>query len=215
LPHFKKIKRKYKEFLQKKLPIYYWTKYNHSSKNRFQVFPQSIISIASNCNFEIAKKGLLSVNSSWFNGDKRRVTSEFRLDVNSSFFCDGDFKLYQGASIYVAPKAKLVIKGFGFMNMNSTLNCFDYIELGNDVAIADNVTISDSDNHSINGQKITAPVIIKDHVWIGKNSLILKGVTIGEGAVIAAGAIVTKDVAPYSLVAGVPAKVIKHNIHWK
>lgn len=53
-------------------------------------------------------------------------------------------------------------------------------------------------------------IILEGDNWIGANAIILKGVTIGEGAVVAAGAIVTKDVPPYSVVAGVPAKIIKN-----
>lgn len=52
-------------------------------------------------------------------------------------------------------------------------------------------------------------VIIEDDVWLGTGAIILKGVTIGRGSVIAAGALVTKDVPPYSIVGGLPAKVIK------
>lgn len=52
-------------------------------------------------------------------------------------------------------------------------------------------------------------IVIEDDVWIGCNAIILKGVTIGTGAVIAAGAVVTKDVAPYSIVGGNPAKLIR------
>lgn len=52
-------------------------------------------------------------------------------------------------------------------------------------------------------------IVVEDDVWIGANSIILKGVRIGQGSVIAAGSVVTKDVAPYSIVAGVPAKQIK------
>lgn len=52
-------------------------------------------------------------------------------------------------------------------------------------------------------------VIINDDVWIGAGAIIVPGVTIGKGSVIAAGAVVTKDVAPYTLVGGVPAKEIK------
>ena len=55
----------------------------------------------------------------------------------------------------------------------------------------------------------TTPVVIEDDIWIGANAVILPGVTIGQHSVVAAGAIVTKDVPPHSLVAGVPAKVIR------
>lgn len=54
------------------------------------------------------------------------------------------------------------------------------------------------------------PIIIGDDVWIGMDSMILSGVTIGQGAVIAAGSVVTKDVPPYAIVGGNPAKVIKY-----
>lgn len=59
---------------------------------------------------------------------------------------------------------------------------------------------------------IQAPVRIEKDVWIGSNCVILPGVTIGEGAVVAAGAVVTKDVASFSVVAGVPAKAIKSRV---
>lgn len=54
-----------------------------------------------------------------------------------------------------------------------------------------------------------APVIIEDDVWCGANVTILKGVTIGRGSVVAAGAVVTKSFPPYSIIGGVPAKLIK------
>ena len=55
-----------------------------------------------------------------------------------------------------------------------------------------------------------APVIIEDDVWCGANVTILKGVTIGRGSVIAAGAVVTKSCPPYSIIGGIPAKVLKY-----
>jgi acetyltransferase-like isoleucine patch superfamily enzyme len=88
------------------------------------------------------------------------------------------------------------------------------IEIGNDCLIAPFVYIVDS-NHSIvknkriNQQRNSSEkIVIKDDVWLGSNVTILKGVTIGEGAVIAAGSLVNKDIEPYSINAGSPSKVI-------
>jgi maltose O-acetyltransferase len=106
------------------------------------------------------------------------------------------------------------------------------IKIGNQVAISDNVTIYDTDAHSLNhilrhkefvevvilnnlikdAKELdvkSARVIIEDHVWIGFNAAILKGVTIGKGAIIGASSVVTKDVEAFTIVAGNPAKVIK------
>ena len=89
-------------------------------------------------------------------------------------------------------------------------------EIGNNVNLAQGITVtalnhnfSDS-NKRIDEQGVsTTPVTIEDDVWIGANAVVLPGVKIGNHCVVAAGAVVTKDVPPHSLVAGVPAKVIK------
>jgi acetyltransferase-like isoleucine patch superfamily enzyme len=62
---------------------------------------------------------------------------------------------------------------------------------------------------------MTKPVHIGNHVWIGMNVMILKGVTIGDGAIIAAGSVVNRDVPERCLAGGVPAKVIKENVQWE
>jgi acetyltransferase-like isoleucine patch superfamily enzyme len=88
--------------------------------------------------------------------------------------------------------------------------------IGNNVNLAQGITVT-ALNHNFNDttRKIdeqginTKPVVIGDDVWIGANAVILPGVTIGRHVVVAAGAVVTKDVPPYSLVGGVPAKEIK------
>lgn len=182
----------------------------------FHVCPKSIVDIDKTAKVSFAS-GELVVNDSWFATRKRRYVSEFRLDRDSTFVCEGDFKLYQGASIYVAPGAKLVVRGGSFLNTNATLNCFHYIEIGKGCAISDNVCIADSDTHCIDGQKdkVMAPIVIGDHVWIGKNVTVLKGVTIGSGAVIGAGSVVTKDVPGNTVVAGNPARPIKEIESWR
>jgi acetyltransferase-like isoleucine patch superfamily enzyme len=90
------------------------------------------------------------------------------------------------------------------------------ITIKNDVLIGPNVFIA-SFNHNVKKNKLIRlqgdsgkEIYIGNDVWVGAKAIILAGVTIGEGAVIAAGSVVTKDVEPYAIVAGVPAKLIKH-----
>ena len=65
----------------------------------------------------------------------------------------------------------------------------------------------DTDQHELPGQGLlVAPVVIEDRVWIGARAIILKGVTVGHDAIIAAGSVVTRDVPPHATVGGVPAK---------
>lgn len=93
------------------------------------------------------------------------------------------------------------------------------IEIGNNVLIASDVYITDHD-HGVATRLtmsdapasrilIYAPVIIEDNVWIGQKAIVLKGIRIGFGSIVAAGAVVTKDVPPFSVVGGVPARLIK------
>ena len=86
------------------------------------------------------------------------------------------------------------------------------ITIGDDVLIGQNAVIATL-NHAMDparrGDMIPAPVRIGNQVWLGANVTLLPGVTVGDGAVVAAGAVVTKDVPPRTIVAGVPAKVIK------
>jgi len=84
------------------------------------------------------------------------------------------------------------------------------IRIGNDVSIGPEAVILSMghDPHSSDFSSTGGEVIIGDHVWIAARAMILPGVKIGEGAVVAAGAVVTKEVAPYTIVAGVPARPV-------
>ena len=86
------------------------------------------------------------------------------------------------------------------------------ITIGDGVLIGHNVVLATA-NHDLEPSKSRKlhykPIVIGDNVWIGSNSVILQGVTIGEWSVVAAGAVVTKDVEPFTVVGGVPAKFIR------
>lgn len=88
------------------------------------------------------------------------------------------------------------------------------ISVGNHVAIGPECVFfgAGHDPSGLDLPDTAGDIIICDHVWIGGRSVILQGVTIGEGAVVAAGSVVTKDVAPYTIVGGVPAVKIKDRI---
>ena len=89
------------------------------------------------------------------------------------------------------------------------------VRIGRNCLIAANVSLLDSDGHGVSladrgkANPISEPIVIEDNVWIGANTIVLKGVTIGRGAIVAAGSVVTRDVAPMTLVGGNPARTIK------
>ena len=130
-----------------------------------------------------------------------------------SCYCDWRVYVYSGGRVYVGIGATLKVEE-AYMHYNCTIECFHNYRKA--IKIAQEVIIRDSDNHEIirTGYKKTAPIVIHDNVWIGTRATILKGVTIGEGAIVAAGAVVTKNVPPHTLVGGVPAKIIKEKISY-
>lgn len=124
----------------------------------------------------------------------------------------------QGSSVVIGDRT-FIGKG--------TMTVANNIFIGSDVMIAWGTCIADHNSHSINFSNrrndvidwlqakknwdgiICSPVTICDKSWIGFNSIILKGVTIGEGAIIGAGSVVIKDVPPWTIVAGNPARIIR------
>lgn len=108
-----------------------------------------------------------------------------------------------GRALILCTRAKLIIGNYVMIGPQVTIITGDHKINAIGKYMAD---VSDSEKDPEND----LPVVIEDDVWIGANSTILKGVTIGEGSVIAAGSVVTKNVTAYTVVGGVPAKIIKN-----
>ena len=121
---------------------------------------------------------------------------------------------------FIALPRKLTIGESTHINRGCILQPFAPIIIGNNVSISHrcNIMAGGHDVNSVDFAGDHRPIQIDDYVWIGVGATVLRGVHIGEGAVVCAGAVVTKDVAPYDIVAGVPAKKIaerKHELKYK
>ena len=137
--------------------------------------------------------------------------------------------------IFEGRTGEVIIGDHCYIGAASSIISRERIELGNHVTIAWGVTLYDHNSHSLDPQDRriavnhfyehygqsscfnllewngveSSPIKISDHVWIGFDAVILKGVTIGEGAIVGARSVVTHDVEPYTVVAGNPALVVK------
>lgn len=118
-------------------------------------------------------------------------------------------QFYSGVRLEVGKDAVLKIGNGTYLNRNTQIIAEKQVDIGCNCQISWDVVIMDSDLHPVyGGVREDKPIIIEDHVWIGCRSIILKGVRIGAHAIVAAGAVVTKNVAPYTIVGGVPARVL-------
>lgn len=148
-----------------------------------------------------------------------RGKTSLKMGRESEMTFHGSARICNGCRITIEDGGKLVLGRDVFINENSRITACSEIRIGDGCWIGWDVNIIDTDFHKIIGNKEIKPFVsgisIEDHVWVGARAMILKGVTVGTGAVIAGGAIVTRDVPPGCLAAGNPARIIKENIEWK
>lgn len=188
----------------KAMPDNAWKNYCNFASENINVQPGFRV----DCRFPKSDKKYVIV------GEDSMVSASFIFETNSG-------------CVTIGPKS--FVGGSTFISINS-------ISVGSNVFIAWGCYFYDHDSHSIdyherrndiqqqlndykNGRNFicnknwsvvnSAPIIISDDAWIGMNSIILKGVTVGEGAIVASGSVVTKDVPPWTIVGGNPAKIIK------
>lgn len=123
--------------------------------------------------------------------------------------------LRRGCHLYLeGPGASIHVGARTSIHERTELRAAGSITVGEDCDISWDVLVTDSDWHQLDDGPSDAPVRIGNHVWIGAKAAILKGVTVGDGAVVAAGAVVTRDVPRGAVVAGVPARVVRTDVSW-
>lgn len=128
--------------------------------------------------------------------------------------------LERAVRLSLGDNARVIIGDNTYLGDGTCVLAVDEIKIGAGCAISWHVVIMDTSSHPVGqiGEKLEtkiAPVVIGDHVWIGSRAVILKGVQVGEGAIIANNSVVTRNVPPRTMVAGNPAKVIKENVAWE
>jgi acetyltransferase-like isoleucine patch superfamily enzyme len=169
------------------------------------------------------------------NTDIKNVSLQVRNPIENKIYLEvGENSVINGSFIFEIQNGKISIGNRTFIGGGMFI-CIEGITIGDDVMFSWGCTVADNNSHShiwhqrkddvlewkrgLDENKIgvykdwthvkRGKIIIKNKVWVGFNSIILKGVTIGEGAIIGAGSVVTKDVPDWAIVGGNPAKIIK------
>lgn len=168
-----------------------------------------------------------------------QVDSDARFDVPGRFLIGYDpmsednlLRVENGGALTVRGPQTIALKSGSRVNVDGgdleigdatftgrcEIHCLDRVTIGDGCGIGDRVVIRDGHPHTsfVDGASVpaTAPVTVEDDVAIPGHAILKQGTTIGEGAIIATGSVVTRDVPPGTLVAGTPATVRKTNVDW-
>ena len=132
--------------------------------------------------------------------------------VRLSFYRKMGMKIGVGSCIfrkcYLQQLDKITIGNHCIIGFCCRLAGRGTLTIGNNVNVSSYVILETGSHDLVTFESVYKPIVIGDNAWICTRAIVLEGVTIGEGAVVGAGSVVTKDVPPYSIVGGVPAKII-------
>lgn len=182
-----------------------------------------IMSIARRIKSNLDIKKIKSIGDGFIIGQSSTIIGGDSIIIGNDFHAGSRLKLQVWSkcnNTHVMEEYNSLLKigdSVSFME-NVMISCVSQITIGDGVLLGDNVFISDN-SHGKTGEEIDlpplerklfvkGPILIEDNVWIGRNACIMGNVCIGKGAIIGANAVVTHDVLPNTVVAGVPAKEI-------
>jgi carbonic anhydrase/acetyltransferase-like protein (isoleucine patch superfamily) len=169
--------------------------------------------VAPTGSIQLSEGASLDFNANWMGGHYAR--GHLGIGPDSTLKVTGKALIMDGG-IFVVGFGGVCTLGNASFNSRCNINCMKELTVGDDVLVGEETVIRDTDFHHVltSDKPMAMPVHIGNHVWIGLRCIILKGVTIGDGAIIAAGSVVTSDIPPHSMAAGVPARVKKENVEW-
>ena len=167
----------------------------------------------------VREGGALRIGLGPFGLSSEHDTSVVRVRPGAELRCEGVGGLRRGVRVVVDGGRLSFGHGTNVNGTGTKILCATGITIGAWCTFSWDVQVLDNDFHTITVDGVerpsAAPVVIGDRVWVGTRAVVLKGVTIGDGAVVAAGAGVSKDVPAGAVVAGVPAKVVGSADSWR
>jgi acetyltransferase-like isoleucine patch superfamily enzyme/coenzyme F420-reducing hydrogenase beta subunit len=174
------------------------------------------------CVLDINRRAHIIVNDIFRLGIQRikksKLESRLYIEDGATLEVNNEVTISYGANIEIFKNAKLTFGGNTWCNINLTIICMEQIDIGRYVTIGRNVSIRDTNgDHYIARENYQTyiPVVIKEKAWLASGCTIMPGVTVGEGAIVGANAVVVKDVPDHAVVAGNPARVIRENVLFK
>ena len=153
-----------------------------------------------------ARKTTASINGAYHTDEELRALMSRLV----GYRVDDGFRLFP--PVYTDFGKNIKIGKDVFVNSGCCFQDQGGVTLGDGCLVGHNVVFATLDHDKCPGRRgdmTAAPIVVGKNVWIGAHATILKGVTIGDGAIVAAGAVVTRDVPPNTIAAGVPARVVK------
>lgn len=199
---------------------YLFIKYNFFSNHVLRNNKYKFLLPTRNALIKLEKGAKLILNGNFILGTPQmkgsHIEGRLLIQENGTLVIGAEgFEQFAGMYIRVMPKGELEINGL-VANEGCSITAGKKIHIGSGSLFARDVTLRSDDVHYINEDDYepSKPITIENHVWVGQGATILKGVTIGHDSIVAAKSLVVKDIPCNSLVAGVPAKVIKQNVNW-
>ncbi len=167
---------------------------------------RSRIHVARGARLKLSKKSLLTLGLAPLGSSGANI----ELRPHSTLQINGFVQLLRGSRIAVNWGAEVTVNDGTYLNEGALIDCDERITIGANCALSRNTAVMDTDSHRIirPGARRSSPVVVGDRCWLGHGAVVLKGVTLKEGCVVAAGAIVTGSHEPAQLLIGIPARSV-------